>query len=129
MYATVVVADSKMGHGCNAYSPGKTDAVDSKIGVCCGDPQVGLLLLSCWIIHRRTIFMENRVEGKCKRGSLVNSNRKEPDYQPVLTWYFKVNFTGNQECIKKRKFIAVNQRRVYDFLKPDRNHNQTAYLK
>jgi len=73
--------------------------------------------------------MENRVEGKCKRGSLVNSNSKEPDYQPVLTWYFKVNFTGNQECIKKRKFIAVNQRRVYDFLKPDRNHNQTAYLK
>jgi hypothetical protein len=67
MYATVVVADSKMGHGCNAYSPGKTDAVDSKIGSCCGDPQAGLLLLICWIIHRRTIFMENRVEGKCKR--------------------------------------------------------------
>jgi hypothetical protein len=67
MYATVVVADSKTGHGCNAYSPGKTDAVDSKIGSCCGDPQAGLLLLSCWIIHRRTIFMENRVEGKCKR--------------------------------------------------------------
>ncbi|KAL3583136.1 hypothetical protein D5086_014197 [Populus alba] len=49
MYATVVVADSKMGHGWYAYSPSKTCAIDSKIGACCGDPQAGLLLLSCWI--------------------------------------------------------------------------------
>ncbi|KAJ6917370.1 hypothetical protein NC652_019666 [Populus alba x Populus x berolinensis] len=76
MYATVVVADSKMGHGWNAYSPNWCILWRSSGGAAA--------IVKLLDHHHRTIFMEDRVEGSASEGSPVNSNRKGPDNHPVL---------------------------------------------